>query len=32
VLLVDNLRMAHSRNPYRGERRILVAMGDPWRF
>jgi alpha-ketoglutarate-dependent taurine dioxygenase len=32
VLLVDNLRMAHSRTPYRGERRILVAMGDPWRF
>src|SRR4029079_404513 len=28
VLLVDNMRMAHSRNPYKGQRSILVAMGD----
>ncbi|MCX5380993.1 TauD/TfdA family dioxygenase [Streptomyces sp. NBC_00091] len=29
VLLVDNLLTAHGREAYRGERRILVAMGDP---
>ncbi|HEY9826679.1 MAG TPA: condensation domain-containing protein, partial [Stenomitos sp.] len=28
ILLVDNLRMAHGRGPYRGDRRIVVAMGD----
>lgn len=29
LLVVDNLRMAHSRDPYRGERRIAVALADP---
>jgi alpha-ketoglutarate-dependent taurine dioxygenase len=29
VLLVDNLAMAHGRNRFRGERRVLVAMGEP---
>lgn len=29
LLVVDNLRMAHSREPYRGERRIAVALADP---
>jgi len=28
VLLVDNISAAHARNPYSGDRRILVAMGD----
>ncbi|HZI20315.1 MAG TPA: TauD/TfdA family dioxygenase [Pyrinomonadaceae bacterium] len=28
VLLVNNLLTAHGRNPYRGERRVLVAMAD----
>ncbi len=28
TLLVDNLAVAHGRNPFRGERRVLVAMGD----
>jgi hypothetical protein len=28
ILLVDNLLAAHGRDPYRGRRRILVAMGD----
>jgi alpha-ketoglutarate-dependent taurine dioxygenase len=28
VLLLDNLLCAHARNPYTGERRHLVAMGD----
>jgi len=28
ILLVDNMIMAHARNPYSGERKILVAMGD----
>lgn len=28
VLMVDNVRLAHSRNPYRGRRTTLVAMGD----
>lgn len=26
LLMVDNMQMAHSRTPYRGQRRILVAM------
>jgi alpha-ketoglutarate-dependent taurine dioxygenase len=29
VMLVDNILTAHGRDPFRGERRILVAMGDP---
>lgn len=28
VLLVDNMLVAHARNPFKGERRIMVAMGD----
>ena len=28
VLLVDNVLVAHGRRPFRGARRILVAMGD----
>lgn len=28
LLLLDNLLCAHSRNPYAGDRRLLVAMGD----
>lgn len=28
-LLLDNMLMAHGRNPFTGERKILVAMGDP---
>jgi alpha-ketoglutarate-dependent taurine dioxygenase len=28
VLLLDNIAMAHARNPYSGVRRLLVAMGD----
>lgn len=31
VLLVDNIRTAHSREPYQGPREIAVAMGDPVR-
>ncbi|MBT1187497.1 TauD/TfdA family dioxygenase [Streptomyces sp. CJ_13] len=27
VMFLDNLLMAHGRNPYRGERKLLVAMG-----
>ncbi|CCH29565.1 TauD/TfdA family dioxygenase [Actinosynnema sp. NPDC047251] len=27
VMLLDNLRRAHARNPYTGERRLLVAIG-----
>jgi alpha-ketoglutarate-dependent taurine dioxygenase len=29
LLLVDNVLTAHGRDPFRGERRIVVAMGDP---
>ena len=29
VLLVDNLRMAHSREAYDGRREVVVAMGSP---
>jgi len=31
LLLVDNLRMAHSREPYQGQREILVGLGQPLR-
>jgi alpha-ketoglutarate-dependent taurine dioxygenase len=32
VLVVDNLRMAHSREPYEGAREIVVIFGDPVRL
>jgi alpha-ketoglutarate-dependent taurine dioxygenase len=32
VMLVDNLRQAHARNPYTGQRSLLVAMGSMMRF
>lgn len=28
VVLVDNVLVAHARNPFQGERKILVALGD----
>ena len=28
VLMLDNLLTAHSRNPYKGKRKIVVAMGE----
>ncbi|MET8014779.1 amino acid adenylation domain-containing protein [Streptomyces sp. NPDC005271] len=28
VMLLDNILTAHARNPFRGERELLVAMGD----
>jgi alpha-ketoglutarate-dependent taurine dioxygenase len=31
LLMMDNLLAAHGRMPYRGERRTLVAMADPYR-
>lgn len=30
LLLVDNLRVAHGREPYRGERSILAALFEEW--
>ncbi|WP_030735368.1 TauD/TfdA family dioxygenase [Streptomyces sp. NRRL S-31] len=32
LMLVDNIRTAHSREPYTGERRILVGMAEPRRL
>jgi hypothetical protein len=32
VLVVDNLRTAHGREPYAGEREIAVVLGDPVRL
>jgi hypothetical protein len=32
VLVVDNLRMAHGREPYKGAREIVVLLGDPVRL
>nr|WTB09520.1 amino acid adenylation domain-containing protein [Streptomyces antimycoticus] len=32
VLVVDNLRMAHSREPFEGQREIVVVMGDAVRM
>jgi alpha-ketoglutarate-dependent taurine dioxygenase len=29
VMLVDNIRCAHGREAFQGDRKILVAMGDP---
>jgi ribulose-5-phosphate 4-epimerase/fuculose-1-phosphate aldolase/alpha-ketoglutarate-dependent taurine dioxygenase len=30
VLMLDNMLYAHGRNPFEGERRVLVAMADPF--
>jgi hypothetical protein len=30
VLLLDNIRMAHGRMPYRGQRRVLASLTEPW--
>lgn len=30
VLVIDNMLVAHAREPYVGERRVLVAMADPY--
>ncbi|MGW2564462.1 TauD/TfdA family dioxygenase [Streptomyces sp. NPDC001514] len=32
LMLVDNIRTAHSREAYEGEREVLVAMADPVRL
>jgi alpha-ketoglutarate-dependent taurine dioxygenase len=32
LMLVDNIRTAHSREPYEGQREVLVAMGDAMRL
>ena len=32
LLLVDNIRTAHSREPYTGPRKVLVGMADPVSF
>lgn len=32
LMLLDNLRMAHSREPYEGEREIVVILGRPVRL
>ena len=32
LMLVDNIRCAHSREPYEGPREVLVALGDPLRL
>jgi hypothetical protein len=32
ILLVDNIRMAHSRAPYQGERDVVVILGNPCHF
>jgi alpha-ketoglutarate-dependent taurine dioxygenase len=29
ILMLDNMLAAHGRNPYVGERRVLVGMGEP---
>jgi len=30
LLLLDNMLIAHGRNPYQGERKILVSMANPY--
>jgi len=31
VLVIDNMRVSHGRRPFTGERRVLVAMSQPYR-
>ncbi|MET8331367.1 TauD/TfdA family dioxygenase [Streptomyces sp. NPDC005181] len=31
LLVVDNIRTAHSREPFKGEREIIVGLGEPFR-
>lgn len=31
LVVVDNVRMAHSREPFQGDREIVVGMGEPFR-
>ncbi|KUN68835.1 hypothetical protein AQJ46_19930 [Streptomyces canus] len=31
LLVIDNVRTAHSREPHRGEREIVVGLGEPFR-
>jgi alpha-ketoglutarate-dependent taurine dioxygenase len=31
LLMLDNMLVAHGREPYRGERKILAAMGEAYR-
>jgi amino acid adenylation domain-containing protein len=31
MLMLDNMLVAHARSPFRGERKIIVALGDPYR-
>jgi hypothetical protein len=31
-MLVDNVRTAHSREPYQGPREVLAALADPVRL
>jgi len=31
VLLVDNMLVAHGREPYRGTRKVVVALAEPLR-
>lgn len=31
ILMLDNMLVAHGRNPYVGQRKILVAMAEPFR-
>lgn len=30
VMVLDNMLVSHSRNPYKGKRRVLVGMGDAY--
>jgi hypothetical protein len=32
LLIVDNVLAAHARDPFQGDRKVLVAMGDPIRL
>jgi len=31
LLLVDNMLVAHGREPFTGDRRVLVAMAEPFK-
>lgn len=31
ILILDNMRVSHARTPFRGQRRVLTAMGRPFR-
>src|SRR4029079_16822965 len=32
VLMLDNMLVAHGRAPFQGQRKVVVAMSEPWNW